>query len=242
MTSSTPELTLYGYFRSSASARVRTVLEIHKIQRTNKYIHLLKGEQKSEEYAALNPAKTLPLLVIKDASGEWSISQCIAIMEWLDEEYGSREGNTPLLPRDDARARATVRSIVDLIIGDLFPMLTMGTLGKIKARGCDATEWATECSTQYLTGECSLTSIVLTPALEEILSRTSTSKKYAYGDSLTLADVALSTQMYTVIRFTPDILKQFPTVRSIFEHISKLPPFVAADYMHQPDTPEDQRA
>ncbi len=149
----TRELTLYTYFRSSASTRVRTVMEIHNIRRTDKFINLLKGEQKSESYTALNPSKTLPTLVINDYAGEWSITQCVAIMEWLDEEYGTLPGNSPLLPRADARTRASIRSIVNLIIGDLFPMLTMGTLAKVRARGSDPVEWAHECSLQYLTGE-----------------------------------------------------------------------------------------
>ena len=147
------ELTLYTYFRSSASARVRTVMELHGVKRTDKYVHLLKADQKSAEYTALNPAQTLPLLEIKEADGSvWHLSQCIAIMEWLDETYGPTSPTGYLLPRD-ARDRAQVRSIVDLVVGDLFPMLTMGTLNKVKERGVDAGEWAQTCSKQYLTGE-----------------------------------------------------------------------------------------
>ncbi len=37
-------------------------------------------------------------------------------------------------------------------------------------------------------------------------------------------------------------MEQFPTVKAVFEHVSVIPEFVAADYMHQPDTPEDVRA
>lgn len=36
-------------------------------------------------------------------------------------------------------------------------------------------------------------------------------------------------------------MEQFPTVKSVFENVSVIPEFVAADYMHQEDTPEDQR-
>lgn len=37
-------------------------------------------------------------------------------------------------------------------------------------------------------------------------------------------------------------MSHFPTVKSVFENVSVIPEFVAADYKHQPDTPEDQRA
>lgn len=42
--------------------------------------------------------------------------------------------------------------------------------------------------------------------------------------------------------YSPNIMAQFPTVKAVFEHVSAIPEFVAADYMHQPDTPEEQRA
>jgi maleylacetoacetate isomerase len=153
MTSTTPQLTLYGYFRSSASARVRTVMELHGIAREDKFVHLLKGEQKSAEYTAMNPAQTLPTLVMAEADGsEWNLSQCIAIMEYLDETFGGSSKVGYLLPRD-ARSRATVRSIVDLVVGDLFPMLTMGTLNRVKGLGADSVEWAQICSKQFLSGK-----------------------------------------------------------------------------------------
>lgn len=42
---------------------------------------------------------------------------------------------------------------------------------------------------------------MLTPqALEAIVKKTSTAGRYAYGDSVTLADVAIATQMGTVSR------------------------------------------
>jgi maleylacetoacetate isomerase len=148
-----PELTLYTYFRSSASARVRTVLEQHGVPREDKFVHLLKGDQKGAEYTAMNSAQTLPTLAIKEANGSvWHLSQCMAIMEWLDETYGGKSTTGYLLPRD-ARDRAHVRSIVDLIVGDLFPMLTMGTLNKVKERGVDTQEWAQINSEKFLGGE-----------------------------------------------------------------------------------------
>lgn len=59
---------------------------------------------------------------------------------------------------------------------------------------------------------------------------------------MTLADVALAPQLGTVLRFLPDCLKDYPTIKSVFENISQLPEFVAADWKHQPDTPEELRA
>lgn len=42
--------------------------------------------------------------------------------------------------------------------------------------------------------------------------------------------------------FSPDIMSKFPTVKSVMDNVSVIPEFVAADYKHQPDTPDDVRA
>ncbi|KAL1410447.1 hypothetical protein Q8F55_004458 [Vanrija albida] len=222
-------LTLYTYFRSSASARVRTVLALHAVPYTQAHVHLVNGEQRSAAYTALNPSKTVPTLVIsRPGERDLVLSQCIAIMEYLDEVYGPESPTGRLLP-EDVEARAGVRAIVDLVVGDLFPMLTMGILGRVKKFGVVPEEWAKECCEAIL------------PALEGMLSRTSKGGRYAYGDSVTMADAALVPQIYTVLRFYPDI-SAFPTVKAVFEHCAALPAFVAADWRHQPDTPYEFRA
>ncbi|BEJ11420.1 hypothetical protein CspHIS471_0108420 [Cutaneotrichosporon sp. HIS471] len=77
-------------------------------------------------------------------------------------------------------------------------------------------------------------------ALEGLLKKYS-GGKFAYGDSLTLADVALAPQMYTCLRFGAN-LADYPTCAAVFKHVSSLPEFIAADWKHQPDTPEELRA
>lgn len=148
-----PTLTLYSYFRSSASARVRTALAWHGVTYEVKFVHLLKGEQRSDEYAEINPAKTIPTLVIKEAGGsEWKLTQSAAIIEWVDEVYGPGSKNGRLLPQNDTKARALIRSIVDLIVGDLFPFLSMATLNRVKALGATAEAWCADNAKGPLTG------------------------------------------------------------------------------------------
>lgn len=140
-----PTLTLYGYFRSSASARVRTALSWHGVKYDGHSIHLLKGDQRSPAYAELNPARTVPTLVVKEADGsEWSLTQSAAIIEWVDEVYGPSSKHGRLIPQSDPKARALIRSIVDLIVGDLFPFLSMATLNRVKALGGTVDEWTAD--------------------------------------------------------------------------------------------------
>ena len=58
------ELTLYTYFRSSTTWRVRILLHHKKLAVDYKFIHLAKGEQKSEEFSKINPNNVNFLLTL----------------------------------------------------------------------------------------------------------------------------------------------------------------------------------
>ena len=58
------ELTLYGYWRSSAAYRVRIALNLKGLAYRQVPVHLVKdgGQQHAAEYQALNPQGLVPLL------------------------------------------------------------------------------------------------------------------------------------------------------------------------------------
>ncbi|GMK54830.1 hypothetical protein CspeluHIS016_0114160 [Cutaneotrichosporon spelunceum] len=224
---SKPELTLYTYFRSSAATRVRTLLSLQSTPYAPEYINLLHGDQKSASYAALNPSAAVPALKVKDADGEWHLTQSAAILEYLDAVFGPDSKCGSLMPKDE-RGKALVRSIIDALVCDMQPLANLKTLQRVKAIGGDSEVWAKEVNETAI------------QALEGLLKKYS-GGRYAYGDTLTLADVALAPQMYTCLRFGVD-LADYPTCAAVFKHISALPEFVAADWKHQPDTPEELRA
>lgn len=58
-------LTLYNYFRSSTSYRVRIGLNYKKIPYQQKGVNLVKGEQWAEDYREMNPQGAVPVLVLK---------------------------------------------------------------------------------------------------------------------------------------------------------------------------------
>eukprot|EP01122_Echinamoeba_exundans_P013860 TRINITY_DN611_c0_g1_i2.p2 TRINITY_DN611_c0_g1~~TRINITY_DN611_c0_g1_i2.p2 ORF type:complete len:114 (+),score=17.40 TRINITY_DN611_c0_g1_i2:37-378(+) len=84
---SSPKLTLYGYWRSSASWRVRIALNLKGIDYDYRPVNLIKdgGEQYKDEYKALNPIQLLPTLVLED--GKTALTESLAIIEYLDEVY-----------------------------------------------------------------------------------------------------------------------------------------------------------
>src|SRR5260370_11724747 len=84
---------LMGYLRSAAAFRVRIGLNLKGITVEHASRHLRKGEQAAPDYAALNPQKLVPTLVLD--SGE-VLTQSLAILEYLEETHPE----PPLLPRD----------------------------------------------------------------------------------------------------------------------------------------------
>src|SRR5882757_3033606 len=84
---------LHGYFRSSASYRVRIALNLKGLTADHLSHHLRKGEQREPGYLAINPQGLVPAL--QDDAGV-VLTQSLAIIEWLDETHPE----PPLLPRD----------------------------------------------------------------------------------------------------------------------------------------------
>ncbi|MGH8287163.1 MAG: maleylacetoacetate isomerase, partial [Steroidobacteraceae bacterium] len=108
-------MTLYTYWRSSASYRVRIALNLKGLEYEPRFVHLMRegGEQFAPEYRALNPQSRVPTLVHDDVT----ITQSLAIIEYLDERFPK----PPLLPSDPA-GRARVRSLAQLVASDIQPL------------------------------------------------------------------------------------------------------------------------
>jgi maleylacetoacetate isomerase len=87
-------LTLYGYCRSSCSARLRIALDLKAIEYKPIYINLNDGENLKDEYGAKNPSRSVPTLMVDDS---WCIPQSLAALEYLEEAYPL---STSLLPTD----------------------------------------------------------------------------------------------------------------------------------------------
>ncbi len=132
---------LYDYYRSTASYRVRIALNLKQIDFECLPVHLVRegGEQHLPAYRALNPQGLVPTLV-DDAPPEKTITQSLAILEYLEEQYQ----NPALLPLEPY-ARATVRSLALLIASDMHPLNNLRVLKQLKqqfkASESDITTW-----------------------------------------------------------------------------------------------------
>ena len=106
---------LYTFWRSIATFRVRMALNIKGVKPDVEYVDLLKGHQHGGDYSAVNPQKLIPALVLDE--GGPPLFQSMAIMEYLEETHPQ----PPLLPKD-ARGRARVRGLSQIVVSDAHPL------------------------------------------------------------------------------------------------------------------------
>lgn len=215
-------LKLYTYFRSSAAYRVRIALNLKNLPYEAIPVHLVKdgGEHLKEDYRRVNPVGAVPAL----ADRELSLSQSLAIIEYLDEAYPY----PPLLPADPV-ARARVRAIALDIACEIHPINNLRVL-------------------KYLTGQLGLSEEQknawyrhwVEVGLASVEARLTTGPqaaltgKFCHGEHPTLADCCLVPQVFNARRFGCR-LDHVPTVVRIDAECRTLPAFVAAAPENQPD-------
>jgi maleylacetoacetate isomerase len=208
---------LYTLARSSAAFRVRIALHLKGIAYTSIPKALLKNEHRTAEYLAVNPQGLIPAL---DIDGE-VLSQSIAIIEYLDDTHP-----TPSLLPKDPLARAKVRSMALAIACDIHPLNNLRVLNYLKGNfGRDEAAVATWYRHWIEEGF---------RGLEVLASEHSQSRRYLFGDAVSIADVCLVPQMFNARRFDTD-LSPYPTLVEVSTHLESLPPFAAACPDAQPD-------
>jgi len=208
---------LYTYYRSQASFRVRIALNLKGIARENVYLHLEKGDQFAADYKALNPQMVVPTLIDGDAK----LFQSLAILEYLDEKYP----DPPLLPADPA-TRAWVRGFALINAADSHPLIVprirnyLANVLKVDETG--RTAWI-----QHWLGAG-------LQAMEELLAEKNPTGKFCHGDSPTVADICLVTQVTPAQLFKTN-LEPFKRVMRVYEACMAIPAFADAHPRKQPD-------
>jgi maleylacetoacetate isomerase len=208
-----PKPKLYTYFRSSAAYRVRIALALKRVAYDSLPVNLLKGEHKSEAYAAVNPQKRVPSLDI----GDTVLLQSPAILEYLDEVHP----DPPLLPFG-AVQRAKVRAVCSMIACDIHPLNNAGTLAYLKGvlghdqAAVDA--WYAHWIREGLS------------AVEQLLEP----GPFAFGSRVTMADLYLVPQVFNARRFNVP-LDPYPRIVAVDAACADIEAFRAAAPGQQPD-------
>ena len=208
---------LYGYWRSSASWRVRIGLNLKGVQVEQVPVHLVRdgGEQKAAAHLQRNPMGQVPVLELEDGR---HITQSLAILSYLDEAFPE----PPLLPTDPV-ARAQVRSMTQVINSGIQPLQNLYTLRLIDALGKDSSMWASHHIARGLA------------ALERMAEPLAGS--YLMGDQITVADLCLIPQLYNARRFKIPLTK-LATLTRVEESCREHPAFQDAVPERQPDAPD----
>lgn len=206
---------LFNYFRSSASYRVRIALALKGLDYAYRPVHLAKNEQFNESYAAVSAARLVPLL----RDGEHSLTQSLAIIEYLEETHPT----PPLLPAAPAE-RARVRALAMDIACEIHPLNNLRVLRylvhDLKLAEDDKNRWYRH---WVETG--------LEVVERQLAARPST---YCHGDAPTLADCCLVPQIFNARRFECR-LDHVPNVVRVFEACMALPAFEATRPENCPD-------
>lgn len=208
---------LYNYFRSSAAYRVRIALAMKNLSFDHIGVHLMKGEQYSAAFGAINPQQLVPVL---DDEGTL-LYQSLAIIEYLEETHPE----PPLLPRT-AVARNRVRSLALLTACEIHPLnnprvlkYLTGTLGITEEQ---KNAWYAHWVQQGFT------------ALEKRLATEPQTGRFCHGDTVTMADCTLVPQVANAERFKVDV-SAFPTILRINAECQRLEAFQRAAPSNQPD-------
>jgi len=217
------ELTLYGYWRSSSSYRVRIALELKGLAYAYAAVHLLEGggQQFNEDYRAKNPSAQVPTLMVSGDGEPFVLAQSVAILEFLDETF-PEPALLPTSPRD----RARVRQLVEVINSGIQPIANLSVL-KYLGRVMQQDEATRNTWTRHwiATGF---------EALEALLAKTA--GRFAFGDEVTLADCFIVPQVYNANRFQVD-LTPYPNLRRVSAEAEALPAFQRARPEVQVDAP-----
>lgn len=197
-------ITLYDYWRSSASYRVRIALGLAGLDWQAVPVDLVEGRHRAPEHLARNPQGLVPVLEIDGLR----LTQSLAIVEYLDETRG-----LGLLPADPAD-RARVRAIAHAIAMEIHPICNLGTARYAVAHaqgGITMDSWMQHFIAPGLA------------AVEALL----TGGDYCWGEGVTLADLCLMPQVYNARRWQVD-LSALPHVTRVAGVLEQIPAFAAA--------------
>jgi maleylacetoacetate isomerase len=210
---------LYGYWRSSATYRVRIALNLKQVAYNYVPVHLVKngGGQHLTEYQTLNPAELVPTLI--DNNGN-VLNQSSAIIEYLDELYPQ----APMLLPSTPLEKAKVRTLAQDIACDIQPLANLRVMQYLNsAFDCsDAQQkaWSRHWIETGFVG------------IEKRLKESA--GDYCFGNDVSMADLYLVPQVYNAIRFSVN-LDNYPLIHNIYLHCNQLAAFTAAKPENQPD-------
>ena len=200
------EIILFDYWRSSASYRVRIVLNLKNVPYTRVPISLLDNAQRAPDYVARNPQGFVPMLSIDGHD----LTQSLAIIDYLDAQYPD-----PAMVSSNPADRAKTLAQALIIAADIHPIDNLRVLRYLKEQMGQSQEAVDQFYQHWI--------IEGFTALEAMAPEDG----LFGGDLPNLADVCLVPQMANARRVdTP--LHAFPKLLRMDAALTALPAFAAA--------------
>lgn len=189
--------TLYHYWRSSSSWRVRWALELKGLKAQMMHVNLLDGESSREPHLSRHPLGYVPVLNVDGRN----LIESVAIIEWLEENHPS-----PRLYPGDSWQRAHIRALVEVINADTQPIQNLNVVDYHTTDASEKKRW----NQHFIRHGLAAYQRLAMPR----------AGRYSVGDQITAADLYLIPQCYNAMRF--DIsLSEFPLLERIHAEAMK---------------------
>lgn len=177
---------LFSYWRSTTSIRVRIALNLKGCAYDIAPIDLTKGEQRTDDYSAINPIRGVPTLVLDDGR---ALTQSMAILDYLDTAYPE----PPLYPADPV-TRAHVDAAAHAIALDIHPVNNLRVLGYLKGQMGQSQEQTVKWMNHWMHEGFTAFQKQINP-----------DTPYCFGDQIGIADLCLVGQMVNARRWGLDL-------------------------------------
>ncbi|MEH6757487.1 MAG: maleylacetoacetate isomerase [Parasphingorhabdus sp.] len=178
------DITLYDYWRSSASYRVRIALNLKGVSYRSVSKNLLDGSTKQADYIARNPQGFVPMLHIDGHD----LTQSLAIIDYLDAKFPE----PPMVSSDPLERSKTLAQAL-VVASDIHPMNNLRMLKYLKHEMGQNQE-AIDIWYRHWVSEGFKALEAMAPDVG-----------FFGGDAPNLADVCLVPQIYNALRFETDM-------------------------------------
>lgn len=208
------KLRLYHYWRSTSSWRVRWALAHKGLPCEYEHVSLLDGESESTAHLQRNPMGFVPVLETIENGHSQYLSESVAIVEWLEEQFP----DLPLILPVDSEKRAKVRQLSEIINAGTQPLQNLSTLDFLgDAFGAD-TEQKKKWSQYWIRKGLK--------AFESVASHTH--GRFSVGDEISMADFCMVAQCYNAER-NEIPLSEFPLLQKIREAAMETQGYMASE-------------
>ena len=203
------EYILKGYWRSSATWRVRIALHSKNLPFDYQPVHLVRdgGEQHKENFTQFSPLAQVPVFMCKDQNNNTQfMTQSMAIFDYLEALHPQ-----PAIYPNDAWQRAKAIQYAEVVNAGIQPIQNLYVLNYVKNNYQeDHLAWGRHFIERGL------------QALENMCQHESS--PFLVGDQPSIADFCLIPQLYNARRFKLD-MTQFPRLCSVEQACEALPAF-----------------